>query len=65
MTWYILENCIDAIDLGEVQRIFGAKCESKGLSILSSEELLVLVQQNEELRADWANMLAHQLPNLP
>jgi len=62
---YLLENCIDAIDLAEAKRIFGAKCESKGLPIPSSDELLVLVQQNEELRADWANMLAHQLPNLP
>lgn len=62
---YLLENCIDAIDLAEAQRIFGAKCESKGLPIPSFDELLVLVQQNEELRADWANMLAHQLPNLP
>ncbi|MDQ6653879.1 MAG: nucleotidyl transferase AbiEii/AbiGii toxin family protein [Acidobacteriota bacterium] len=62
---YLLENCIDAIDLAEAQRIFGAKCESKGLPIPSSDELLVLVKQNEELRADWANMLAHQLPNLP
>jgi predicted nucleotidyltransferase component of viral defense system len=62
---YLLENCIDAIDLAEAQRIFGAKCESKGLPIPSSDELLALVQQNEELRADWANMLAHQLPNLP
>jgi predicted nucleotidyltransferase component of viral defense system len=62
---YLLENCINAIDLAEAQRIFGAKCESKGLPIPSSDELLLLVQQNEELRADWANMLAHQLPNLP
>lgn len=62
---YLLENCVNAIDLAEAQRIFGAKCESKGLPIPSSDELLVLVQQNEELRADWANMLAHQLPNLP
>jgi predicted nucleotidyltransferase component of viral defense system len=62
---YLLENCIDAIDLAEAKRIFGAKCESKGLPMPSSDELLLLVQQNEELRADWANMLAHQLPNLP
>jgi predicted nucleotidyltransferase component of viral defense system len=62
---YLLENCIEAIDLAGAQRIFGAKCESKGLPIPSSDELLALVQQNEELRADWANMLAHQLPNLP
>lgn len=62
---YLLENCIDAIDLAEAQRIFGAKCEAKGLTTPSSDELLALVQQNEELRADWANMLAHQLPNLP
>jgi predicted nucleotidyltransferase component of viral defense system len=62
---YLLENCIDAIDRAEAQRIFGAKCESKGLPIPSSEDLLLLVQQNEELKADWANMLAHQLPNLP
>ena len=61
---YLLENCIDAIDLAEAQRIFGAM-PIKALPIPSSEELLVLVQQNAELRADWANMLAHQLPNLP
>jgi predicted nucleotidyltransferase component of viral defense system len=62
---YLLENCIDVIDLVEAQRIFGAKCESKSLSSPSSGALLALVQHNEELRADWAHMLAHQLPNLP
>lgn len=62
---YLLENCFDAINLTEAQRIFVGKCESKGLAIPSSAELQVTIQQNEELRADWANMLAHQLPNLP
>jgi len=62
---YLLENCLDAIDLSATRDIFVAKCEYKGLHSPSSQELLTIVQSNEELRAEWANMLAHQLPNLP
>jgi predicted YcjX-like family ATPase len=31
----------------------------------SSEDLVAMVRSNEELKAQWANMLAHQPPNLP
>src|SRR5260370_1228251 len=62
---YLLENCIDAINLTETNKVFAAKCEYKGLRVPSSQELVAIVRSNEELRAEWANMLAHQLPNLP
>lgn len=62
---YLLENCLDAIDLSATREIFASKCEYKGLRVPSSEELVAIVRANEELRAEWANMLAHQLPNLP
>lgn len=62
---YLLENCIDAIALADTREIFAAKCEYKGLPVPSSQELVKIAQDNEELRAEWANMLAHQLPNLP
>ncbi len=62
---YLLENCIDAINLAETRKVFAAKCEYKGLQVPSSEQLVRIVRDNEELRAEWANMLAHQLPNLP
>jgi len=62
---YLLENCIDAIALADTREIFTAKCEYKGLPVPSSQELVRIVQDNEELRAESANMLAHQLPNLP
>lgn len=62
---YLLENCIDALDLNEVRRVFAEKCDFKGLVVPTSDELRRLVAENEELRSEWANMLAHQLPNLP
>lgn len=62
---YLLENCLDAIDLSATRDIFVAKCDYKGLRIPSSQELVAIVRANEELRSEWANMLAHQLPNLP
>src|ERR1044072_1127942 len=62
---YLLENCLDAIDLSATRDVFIAKCDYKGLRAPSSKELLAIVQNNEELKAEWANMLAHQLPNLP
>ena len=62
---YLLENCIDAIALADTREIFAAKCEYKGLPVPSSQDLVKIVHDNEELRTEWANMLAHQLPNLP
>lgn len=62
---YLLENCVEALGLAEVRRVFSEKCAFKGLTLPSADELRQLVSGNEELRADWTNMLAHQLPNLP
>jgi predicted nucleotidyltransferase component of viral defense system len=62
---YLLENCLDAIDLSAAREVFASKCEYKGLRVPSSQEFVTIVRANEELRAEWANMLAHQLPNLP
>ena|ERR1041385_2177456 len=62
---YLLENRADAVNLSEVRRIFNEKCHLKGLEMPSVDVLREVVQGNEELRSEWENMLAHQLPSLP
>jgi predicted nucleotidyltransferase component of viral defense system len=62
---FILESRVGDVDLDEARQFFGQKCEAKGLKPPSSDELLVMVRSSAELRADWDNMLAHQLPQLP
>lgn len=62
---YLLENQAEAFDLGRVRELFLSKCEAKGLEAPSSNGVILLVQSSDELRADWANMLSHQLPYLP
>ncbi|HYB73108.1 MAG TPA: nucleotidyl transferase AbiEii/AbiGii toxin family protein [Candidatus Sulfotelmatobacter sp.] len=62
---YLLENRADAFDLGRAHELFRQKCAGKGLQVPSRATLLRIVQATEELRAEWLNMLAHQLPQLP
>lgn len=47
-----------------IRQVLGAKCESKGISFPSLNELLTS-SMVPELEAQWENMLAHQLPALP
>ena len=62
---YLLENCPDAFNFGRAHDLFRHKCMGRGLEVPSCATLLRIVEDAEELRTEWANMLAHQLPELP
>lgn len=62
---YILENRAQEIDYKQLRDLFIKKCSSKNLKPPSAQELLNLINQSEELKADWEAMLSHQLPGLP
>jgi Nucleotidyl transferase AbiEii toxin, Type IV TA system len=62
---YLLENKPEAFDLSHMRELFAQKCAAKSLKVPSSDELLEVIRASEELRSEWANMLAHQLPILP
>lgn len=62
---YILENRAEALNLSHTRDLFDGKCCGKGLSTPSATQLLKIVQNEPELRSEWGNMLAHQLPQLP
>jgi len=62
---FILENRREEIDLDRSRELFVAKCRAKSVTPPSMNELLQLVRESGELRADWEGMLAHQLPQLP
>ncbi len=59
------ENHASNVDFGAARRIFGRKCEAKEFDPPTHSDLVTHVQNSEELRADWNQMLAHQLPALP
>ena len=62
---YILENRAQEIDYKQLRDLFIKKCGSKNLKPPTAQELLSLINQSEELKADWDAMLSHQLPGLP
>jgi predicted nucleotidyltransferase component of viral defense system len=62
---YLLENQPETLDLPHVHDLFAAKCAAKKLPTPSASELLKIIQESEELRSEWANMLAYQVPTLP
>lgn len=62
---YLIENQYEAFDLAHVRDLFAAKCEKKSLAVPGLEEIIQTVRSDEELRSEWENMLAHQLPVLP
>jgi predicted nucleotidyltransferase component of viral defense system len=62
---YILENRADSLDLPHARDLFHGKCRAKELAPPSARELTAVVNGEPELRSEWANMLAHQLPTLP
>lgn len=62
---YTLENKPQAFELTRVQELFARKCKTKELKVPSLAELLDIIRRAEELRSEWENMLAHQLPVLP
>lgn len=61
---YILENQIGLVDLGAVRRLFANKCRTKGFEPPASSAFAAQIKGSEELRSEWENMLAHQLPEL-
>ncbi|MDO8672011.1 MAG: nucleotidyl transferase AbiEii/AbiGii toxin family protein, partial [Dehalococcoidia bacterium] len=62
---FLLENQPDAFGLPHVRDLFAGKCGAKNLPTPLARELLQVIQDAEELRSEWANMLEHQLPALP
>jgi predicted nucleotidyltransferase component of viral defense system len=62
---YLLENKPDAFELPRVRELFAGKCAAKGIETPSTDRILEVVQNDAELRSEWENMLAHQLPVLP
>lgn len=62
---YLLENRPEAFDFQRTHELFRKKCAVKNLQVPSAVDLLAVVRDSDELRAEWENMLAHQLPLLP
>ena len=62
---YLFNNRPEPIDLERVRLLFEKKCHAKGLSVPSARSLIQAIRADEELRSEWSNMLAHQLPALP
>jgi len=62
---FLLESRSGDIDFDDARDFFQRKCEAKGLEPPSSDQFLVVVRSSAELRSEWENMLAHQLPHLP
>lgn len=62
---YLLENRLPDINLNITRQIFSKKCNSKGFDAPDIARLRERIFKSEELRSEWSNMLAHQLPQLP
>ena len=59
---YMLDNLTEPLDRALVKRTFEQKCAFKGFTPPTAIELVARVRDAAELRADWDDMLAHQLP---
>lgn len=62
---FLLQNDAADVDLDRARDLFALKCRGKGFEPPASAELVTRVRIDEELRSEWTNMLAHQLPQLP
>jgi predicted nucleotidyltransferase component of viral defense system len=62
---YLLENRNDTLDVEQIREIFKQKCAVKSLVVPGVGELLRKIRADAELKTEWSNMLAHQLPALP
>jgi hypothetical protein len=62
---YILDNPPRLLQFDLTHGLFRQKCEVKSLQFPDIGQLIALARADEELRSEWANMLAHQLPDLP
>jgi predicted nucleotidyltransferase component of viral defense system len=55
----------DELAIDSVRAVFTKKCAAKNVACPTTASLSGLVRGSGELRADWSNMLEHQLPTLP
>ncbi len=62
---YILDNPPGLLHFEHTHQLFKRKCTVKALTVPTIQSLVARAQSDEELRSEWANMLAHQLPDLP
>lgn len=62
---HMLENQPEAFSFEHAHELFRKKCAAKNLDVPSAVDFIRVVQGTDELRAEWENMLAHQLPHLP
>lgn len=62
---FLLENRLEALSLDRSLELFREKCGVKRFTQPDSSGLLAQIRGAGELRSEWANMLAHQLPQLP
>jgi predicted nucleotidyltransferase component of viral defense system len=62
---HLLENAPEQLDLRQVRDLFVRKCAGKGLTAPTAAAMVATVTADGELRSEWGNMLAHQLPALP
>ncbi len=62
---FIIDNHREALNLEKVRELLQGKCRAKQISPPTLQQMVDLVTGSDELRSEWANMLAHQLPQLP
>jgi len=59
---YILDNLQESLDADLVRATFIQKCRAKQFEPPTAAKIIDRVHASDELRADWNDMLAHQLP---
>jgi uncharacterized C2H2 Zn-finger protein len=62
---YILDNPPEMLHLSRAYELFQRKCSVKSIPVPTIQHLTNKASADEELRSEWANMLMHQLPDLP
>ena len=62
---FLLENHAAEVDLDRTRNLFARKCRAKDFEPPASPAIVARVREDAELRSEWVNMLAHQLPQLP
>lgn len=62
---FLLRNQPEAFDLDHARAVFREKCKIKEISPPDTADFVAVVEASGELRSEWENMLAHQLPALP
>ena len=59
---YILDNLQEPLNAALVRTTFAQKCRAKQFEPPTAAQIVDRVRNSDELRADWNDMLAHQLP---